>query len=450
MSRELSDMSDSARDLLVFGIAAAKANSRDEARYYLEWVLRTDADYDQQTDAWYWLSTITDDPTEKREYLENTLAIQPNHPEARRDLAVLEGRLEPGEIVDWRERDRPVAPEAQLGEQDLKRYTCPNCGGKMNFDLARSDLFCQFCGYRRSTHAQDNGTGEVAEQDWVAAIYTRRGHAWQLPTDRVLVCQGCGATVTLAGSRVAGECPFCGSAHVVTREQSEELIEPGGVVLFAFKEAQAREYARAYLEGRRFKPEDVDDLATFEAMRPIYLPFWTFDISGTVTYSGFIVEHEYGHVRSVPIEDTAQAFFDDLTVPATRSLRADVLSALKFDTSKPVPYSPDLLVEWPVEIYSVSLGDAAVLAHAQAHKLMDERIRLSLDPALTEVKDPVAKQIDLIIDSYKHMLLPVWMTRYTYKGRSYDLVVNGQSGQTYGDVPRSGVQKFLGDVFADE
>ena len=32
---------------MIYGVAAAKADSRDEARYYLEWVLRTDADLDQ-------------------------------------------------------------------------------------------------------------------------------------------------------------------------------------------------------------------------------------------------------------------------------------------------------------------------------------------------------------------------------------------------------------------
>ena len=79
-------MSDEARDLLVYGIAAVNANDRDEARFYLEWVLRIDADLDQETEAWYYLSKITDDPVEKRKCLENVLAAYPNHGEARRDL----------------------------------------------------------------------------------------------------------------------------------------------------------------------------------------------------------------------------------------------------------------------------------------------------------------------------------------------------------------------------
>src|SRR5215211_5786343 len=100
-------MSDNARDLLIYGVAAAKADSKEEARNYLEWVLRTDADLDQQAEAWYWLSRITGDPKEKRDCLENVLSIYPRHPEARRDLAILDGRLRPEAMHDPR---FPVPP----------------------------------------------------------------------------------------------------------------------------------------------------------------------------------------------------------------------------------------------------------------------------------------------------------------------------------------------------
>ena len=60
-------MSDSARDLLVRGIAAAKAQDTDQARFYLEWVLRTDASREQKIKAWLWLSEVSEDPDEKRD-----------------------------------------------------------------------------------------------------------------------------------------------------------------------------------------------------------------------------------------------------------------------------------------------------------------------------------------------------------------------------------------------
>lgn len=67
-------MSDSVRDLLVRGIAAAKSNEKDQARLYLEWALRLDPSTEQTVDVNFWLSEISDDPEEKRNHPHN----QPN------------------------------------------------------------------------------------------------------------------------------------------------------------------------------------------------------------------------------------------------------------------------------------------------------------------------------------------------------------------------------------
>ena len=37
-------------------------------------------------------------------------------------------------------------------------------------------------------------------------------------------------------------------------------------------------------------------------------------------------------------------------------------------------------------------------------------------------------------------LLPVWISAYTWKGKTFRLLVNGQSGEVIGDVPRSWVK----------
>src|SRR5436305_9669065 len=115
-------MSDEARDLLVYGVSAAIADDRDEARFYLEWVLRIDADIEQETQAWYYLSRITGDPVEKRKCLENVLAADPTYGEARRDLAILEGRLKPEDIIDPMAPVAPVTPQAALTGGDLRGF----------------------------------------------------------------------------------------------------------------------------------------------------------------------------------------------------------------------------------------------------------------------------------------------------------------------------------------
>lgn len=40
-------------------------------------------------------------------------------------------------------------------------------------------------------------------------------------------------------------------------------------------------------------------------------------------------------------------------------------------------------------------------------------------------------------ETYKHVLLPVYTTAYTYKGKKYHVMINGQSGSVEGDYPKS-------------
>ena len=146
---------DLAADWLLHGVAAARAGEKDEARDLLEHALiELDVmaevygsnDTDAREKAWYWLSRISDDPKQKRDYLENVMASNPTHPEARRELAILEGRLKPEEIVNP-DRLNPAVTPAPKSEA-VRRFVCPQCGGKLSFNPAKQMLACEYCGYR--------------------------------------------------------------------------------------------------------------------------------------------------------------------------------------------------------------------------------------------------------------------------------------------------------------
>src|SRR5512139_1904331 len=122
-------MSESVRQLLVRGVAAAKtrqARDKDEARYYLEWALRSgDATHDQKATAWLWLSQIEDDPKKKRDCLENVLAVDPANGPARRGLALLDGRLRTGDVIDPSQPIAPLQPDVTPPPARVRRYACP-------------------------------------------------------------------------------------------------------------------------------------------------------------------------------------------------------------------------------------------------------------------------------------------------------------------------------------
>ena len=442
-------MSDTARDLLIHGVAAAKADSRDEARHYLEWVLRADADFDQQAEAWYWLGRIADEPKAKRECLENVLAIFPRHPEARRDIAILDGRLKPEAMHDPRFGVGPATPGAAIAAGDTQAYKCPRCGARMSAQGSDGGLVCGFCGYTPGGHAPQNaGQSGNNEQDWVAAIYAVHGHKWQLPTERAFHCEACGATVVMPASNVSANCPFCGTPYVAQTADERELIEPTGIAPFSFDAKSALSRIGRWLEEQRFAPSDLDERASQSLPRPIFLPFWTFDIEGEIRWRGWEVSTSYGKPVRAPVSGSAPLYYDDILVPGTRSLPEELLAALEYDTRKLVPYSPDLLASWPAEVYSVALADASLVAREFARRSARTEAQLGTAVSVAgNVQELAVDGADLSILSYKLALLPVWVGSYLYENKSYQVLVNGQTGEVEGEVPRNTMQRLLDELF---
>ena len=496
-------MSDGSIDLLIQGRAAAQAGLHDEARFYLEWALRRDLDYRDQEDAWWWLSQVTDEPAARRDCLEQVLALNPGHGGARRALAILDGRLDPAALRDPAAPVAPIAPEAAVPAGQVRHYHCPQCGGKLAFEPRQGRLACAHCGYQAAAptapeapraapptmqhvfcpqcgskialppgsdalHCQFCGhrravpglappppvsppapADQVTEQDFVVALNLPRGHRWVLPTARVLTCQACGAVVTGAPAQVSLRCPFCGSAYVVVGEAHPDLIAPEGVLPFRLTAPAALTAARAWLAAARFRPGDLDARATLLPPRPVYVPVWTFDIAGEIRWAGHLIE--YDPINRRPTRHSTSGsepiLFDDLLVPASPALADPTLAALRFDTRALAPYSPDLLADWPAEIYRVAVADASLQAREQAVRAT--RAHLDTDVA-PQVEEFIVTGSYVSVLSYKLILLPVWLTAYGYAGRHYPVVIDGHAGHVDGAVPRNLMQRALDRFFDGE
>ncbi len=446
-------MSESVRERLVRGMAAAKtgqARDKEEARFYLEWVLRSDdATSDQKASAWLWLSQIEDDPKKKRDCLENVLAWDPANTLARRGLAILDGRLKAEDIVDPNQPVEPVKPDTTPQPSAVRRYVCPKCGGHMSYLAEKRSLVCDYCGNRLREYLAIQQGALIGEQDFTTALATAKGHRWELSVERTLKCEGCGASFTLPPQQVSGQCPFCGSAHVIMASIGE-LIEPEGILPFQFDADDAGKRIRCWLDDLKFRPGDLDDRAAISQPRKTLLPFWTFDLGGTMSWNAQ-VEEGYGKDKVwVPRNGIYLVYHDDLLVPATRALPKDVLDDLtEYDTQALVAYSAELLSDAPAEIYQIPLADASLVARQQAFHVGLSYVQ-SNDLAGETYRDFFMNSGGMIVESYKLVLLPMWITAYRYKDESFMVAVNGQSGKVSGRVPRSGLQKALAGLFGQD
>ncbi len=438
-------MSESARRLLVRGTAAARAKDVDQARYYLEWVLTTDSSEDQKIEAWYWLSEIAETPDAKRDYLENVLSSNPMDRRARRALAILNGQLSPDEIIDPDQYTQPQS-EAPV-DAEGQRFECPTCGGQMAYTPDGRSLVCEYCRNREQIKSGKNSF----ENDFLVSMATAKGHS-KVYNLRSFECAGCGAIYILVPENLTISCPHCGANYATVHSETREMIPPHGIIPAAGTEELAEETFLAWLEKKAPKAQ-----AHIDCMQGVYLPVWTFDITGDLPWNAMQYKSQDSYDTSFglsfggssssnkewqPINGNKFVLFDDVLIPASAPLPkgfADVLE--HYNLQNVVEFNPKYLASWLAETYHIKLSDAALDARAKALKLANEIIKKGIIDGPT--KDFRVNSSQLLIESYKLILVPVWIVDYSVEGKKYTVTLNGQTGYVSGDSPQTKVGKLI-------
>lgn len=442
-------MNEHTRDLLVRGVAAAKANEKDEARFFLEWVLRLDPPEEQRLEALYWLGEASQDPARKRECLEEILARRPQEARARRSLAILEGRLDPAEIVD---PDRLPAPNWDEGPVAAERFVCPQCGGRLVYTPDGQALTCEYCTWQQGVARAGEQTGgglPVAEGasdalGFTVAMATAAGHSGG-PGVRSFECRACGASFLLAPAALSVNCPYCGSTYVVDTTGSKTLTPPGQIIPFQVPEAQARQVLQAWFASRGMRAQS--QTAVFQGR---YLPAWKFRLSLTIP----LLEADNEASGALEGKGGESFLLEDTLVAATASLpEACIDGNLSFDLEGLRPFDPAYLVDWPAETYQVSLSQASL----QARFKLLEGIRQQAAAHPDSSRRLGIQSMDLVIDSFSLVLLPLWFVRFWIEGQEQGAIISGQSGAllptgaaAQGDGPGSERSHWVFRLFSDE
>jgi hypothetical protein len=140
-------------------------------------------------------------------------------------------------------------------------------------------------------------------------------------------------------------------------------------------------------------------------------------------------------VRWSPKSGRVSRFFDDVLVLASRTLPKRFTDALQpWDLSALEPYLPQYLAGFRAEAYQVDLDQGFVEARALMDRQIERDVKFDIGGDQQRVH-----RIDTAINNvtFKHILLPVWLAAYKYRGQTYRFVVNGQTGRVQGERPWS-------------
>ncbi|QIE44824.1 TFIIB-type zinc finger domain-containing protein [Pseudohalocynthiibacter aestuariivivens] len=333
---------------------------------------------------------------------------------------------------------------------ETHRFPCDNCGSDFRFSPETSQLVCDHCGNTEPVADDSPWANPLAELNFDRAI------AADLPDQdmeetRVLQCPNCAAQVEFDPGHHAAECPFC-ATPVVTDTGTSRHIKPRGVLPFALDEKTARAAMTDWLGKLWFAPNGLQEYARKgRKLQGIYVPYWTFDADtksayrgerGTVYYetrtvmrNGKRQQVRVAKVRWRGVTGRVARFFDDVLVLASRSLPKQYTDGLQpWDLGALEPYRPEFLAGFRAEAYSVPLEEGFVQARSHMDSIITRDVRFDIGGDRQRIHD-IQTQVNDV--TFKHILLPVWLAAYKYRGKSYRFVVNGRTGRVQGARPWS-------------
>lgn len=354
-----------------------------------------------------------------------------------------------------------------MAEAKEYRWPCDQCGAQLRYAPGQTELICDHCGHVQTIPQADGRRRATA----LAEHDLQRALADDLPASameevRTTTCTSCGAQIEFQGADHATECPFCASP-VVVDTGSHRLIKPQAVVPFVLAEKQAREAMIRWMGSLWFAPSTLLEYARKgRAMNGVYVPFWTFDAKTDSRYSGERGTYYYV-TKTVTVRENGRSVqrqvqerrtrwtsasgrvsrdFDDVLVLGSASLPRRLGNELTpWDLGALVAYAPDYLAGFSAEGYTVPLANA----HGEAQDEMSAVIRGDVARDIGGDEQRIhSVSTDWQAETFKHILLPVWLAAYKYNGKSYRFLVNGQTGEVQGERPWSAWKIAIAVVLA--
>jgi len=262
-----------------------------------------------------------------------------------------------------------------------------------------------------------------------------------------LTCRGCAAVFLIPADGTSLHCPYCQTVNVIDAENTVRRMAPDRILLATIDDAQAADALRRWSEKHR-----VD--ASPARLEGVYLPFWTFEITGEIIapqvrkdprqpgsdISADILRVSYALKPRPAVAEylrdlgRLQPLIDRLPLsrsvclPATHRLPGLLTKVARASaTPSAVAFEPVRLNGWPAETYQVSAGEAAAGGRGEAVKWAQRdfgtwfRGRGSYDTS------------GLMIQDFDLLLIPLWVGEVPRGPNRHAACVHAVTGEVLTD-----------------
>jgi len=335
------------------------------------------------------------------------------------------------------------APAPVEEEEETRTFKCRYCGGTITYSAAERDLTCPYCGRTQGIAAEEVGEA-AAEFEFTLETMERVQYGWG-EERRELVCESCGAVVSVAPDVLTSTCAFCGSNRVLARDVAGDVLRPTALIPFVVDKGQIQSQVAEWLGRGWMHPPELRNVRALRELTGVYLPFWTFDARVHADWKA-----EVGTRKSVRYFDDGKwktrtvivwhwrsgrvhlPIDDHLTSGTAHVSRVILGKVAPFDLDALVEYEPGYLAGWQAKAYDVQLQDAWQLAKEEIRE--QARRACHADTGSSHVRN-FRMAADFADERWRYVLLPVYLASYPFEERTFQVMVNGQTGTVAGQKP---------------
>jgi len=233
-----------------------------------------------------------------------------------------------------------------------------------------------------------------------------------------LICPNCAGVVPVAeGVRIV-QCPYCGQHSLVQGERGVRRWQVARQV----ERDRAEQAVRGFLSGMR-KARDLSRLASIDELMLVYLPFWRVE----ATVAGWL----FGRVR----KDKDSTKPDEHYVFESMDWNDAAVDVTEFGVHRIVVSRSELQPFDSQALHAEAMvfepSESRTDALEEARGYFVGRARAAAGQTRTSYEN-----LQLLRPEFALVYFPVWIGRYSYRNRTYQVVVDGVSGRVmYGKAP---------------
>ena len=235
-------------------------------------------------------------------------------------------------------------------------------------------------------------------------------------------CSHCGAPVEFKPGEIIATCKYCGFTTVI--ETGEPFNFEHSLLLNKFDEKQIEDPIRSWMRSGFLKPGDLAKKSKISEKNLVYLPFWVVSAEAKSSYKGIFERIAPPIVKEGKIDKEYNwlVLAREASDFPTREYDVPLEGKIPYDFRKIEGFAKVLNSEIDRE-EAVELAKQQIEAH---HRFLLKQ----------DVDRIIEIQTNLNIKQVVYLHAPLWFINYTYKGKMYQLIIDGAAGMSLkGDIP---------------